>query len=86
MFCIQVQKSYELLNQNEKKDLRTISRNWFSRQRCPFSFAQATLPTSTHRLSSLTKGRSFPLNLCMALEFIFDNELQTRFETEMDEA
>lgn len=69
-------KTYKPLNQNEERVLRVTSRRSFSMQRYYFSHAQATSPTFAHRLTSFTNCCPFPLNLCTALQFIFDNELQ----------
>lgn len=69
-------KTYEPLNQNEERVLREISRRCFSLQSYDFSRAQATSATFAHRLTPLTYCCPFPLNLCMALEFIFGNGLQ----------
>lgn len=69
-------KTYEPLNQNEERVLREISRRCFSMQRYCFFRAQAISSIFTHRLTSFTNCCPFLLNLCMALEFIFDNELQ----------
>lgn len=69
-------KTHEPLNQNEERMLREISRRCFSMQRYYFFCAQAILPTFAHRLTWFTSCCPFLLNICMALEFIFDNELQ----------